>query len=387
VRATFFFLCFVAFSNHAIAADAPSKPEPGDPGAPEREAPPPETSDRALAGAAAVVPGVVVHGMGHYAAGETTTGNRLLLAEGVGLGLVLGAGYSIVATGASRYVVGPAAATVIFGVGLFGMSFLADVYGSVSPDAAAAGRRTRAPAWAETELGYRHISDPIFAYEDFLVESVSIRSGRLRLTPSGWFSLDADNARYRVEGAYRFLGKTPTVADRPTMNDHLDAVVGMVHHRYATERFTRSSMGLAVDTRYDLGHVGRTLRGAFVEAGAGYSFARIDYDVQGIEVPTDFDDVLLARFGFGAVFRGKSNPGSEARVYYDHRHDDFAGGLIMEGLGSGVAGHFGIEARWFFTPELGLGAQAEVGSAFVTGLSVLFRQAGAGLGGDERGAN
>jgi hypothetical protein len=381
VRAVFGFLSLVAFSNHATAADAPPKTEPE---ASERDPPPPETSDRALSGAAAVVPGVVVHGMGHYAAGETTTGNRLLLAEGVGLGLVFGAGYAIVATGASRYVVGPAAATVILGVGLFGTSFLADVYGSVSPDAAAAGRRGRAPAWVETELGYRHIADPIFSYENFVVESVSLRSERLRLTPSGWFSLGADNARYRVEGAYRFLGATPTFADRPVMNDHLDAVLGMVHHRYTTERFTRSSMELAVDTRYDLGHVGRTLRGAFVEASTGYSFGRIDYDIQGIEVPADFDDVLLARFGFGAVFRGKSNPGSEARVYYDHRHDDFAGGLIMEGLGSGVAGHFGIEGRWFFTRELGLSAHAEVGSAYVTGLSVLFRQAGAGFGGEER---
>jgi hypothetical protein len=384
VRAVFGFLSLVAFSKHAIAADEPPKTELE---APEREPPPPETSDRALAGAAAVVPGVVVHGMGHYAAGETTTGNRLLLAEGVGLGLVFGAGYAIVSTGASRYVVGPAAATVIFGVGLFGTSFLADMYGSVSPDSAAAGRRARPPAWMETELGYRHISDPIFSYEHFVVESVSMRSGRFRLTPSGWFSLGADNARYRIEGAHRFLGATPGVADRPAMNDHLDAVLGMVHHRFSTERFTRSSMELAVDTRYDLGHVGRTLRGAFVEASAGYSFGRIDYDIQGIEVPADFDDLLLARFGFGAVFRGKSKPGSEARVYYDHRHDDFAGGLIMEGLGSGVAGHFGIEGRWFFSHALGLSAHVEVGSAFVTGLSVLFRQAGAFPGGEERGTN
>jgi len=383
-RAVFTFLSLVAFSNHAVAADAAPKTEPE---AAERAPPPPETSDRALAGAAAVVPGVVVHGMGHYAAGETTTGNRLLLAEGIGLGLVFGAGTAIVTTGASRYVVGPGAATVILGIGLFGTSFLADVYGSASPDSAAAGRRTRPPAWVETELGYRHISDPIFQYQDFVVESVSMRSGRLRLTPSGWFSLGADNARYRIEGAYRFLGRTPSVADRPAMNDHLDAVLGMVHHRYSTERFTRSSMELVVDTRYDLGHVGQTLRGAFVEAGVGYSFGRIDYDIQGIEVPADFDDLLLARFGFGAVFRGESNPGSEARVYYDHRHDDFAGGLLTRGLPSGVAGHFGIEARWFFTPALGLGVEAQVGSAFLTGLSVLFRQSGPGPAGDERRSN
>jgi hypothetical protein len=167
-------------------------------------------------------------------------------------------------------------------------------------------------------------------------------------------------------------------------NDHLDAVLGLVQHRYVTERFKRSTMELAVDTRFDLGHVGRTLSGAFVEAGVGYAFGRIDYDIEGVEVPADFDDLLLGRLGFGAVFRGLSHPGSEARLYYDHRHDDFAGGLLLKGIPSGVAGHFGAEARWFFTPRVGLAAQAEVGSAFVAGASLLFRQSGPDPWTDER---
>ena len=333
---------------------------------------------------AAVVPGVLVHGMGHYVAGESTTGHRLLIAEGAGFGLVLGGGAVLVATGASRYFTGPAAATVIVGMGLFGTSFIADLYGSVSPDPGAARGRTRPPPFAETELGYRHIGDPVFAYEHFLVERVSMMTGPLRLTPSAWISTDWDNARYRVEGAYRVLGTEPSAVDRPVMNDYLDGVLGLVQHRYVTERFTRSSMEVALDTRYDLGHIGRTLRGAFVQANVGYAFGRIDYDIEGIEVPADFDDLLLAGFGFGAVFRGASKPGSEARLYYDHRHDEFAGGLLLTGLGSGVAGHFGAEARWFFTEHLGVSAQAEVGSAFVSGLSLLFRQSGPGPLGEKR---
>ncbi len=388
-RAVFVFSAVFALTNRALAADEPektaTKPPPSETEPPASEAePPPSTGERALAGAAAVVPGVLVHGMGHYAAGEGKTGTRLLIAEGVGLGMVVGGGYVIAATGASRYTVGPAAATVIFGLGLFGTSFLADFYGAVSPDAAAAGRRSRAPAWMETELGYRYVADPIFLYQDLVVESVSMRIGRVRLTPSGWFSLAGDNARYRVEGAYRFVGATPSLDERPVMNDHLDLVLGLTHHRYATEHFVRSSGELAVDTRYDLGHVGPTLRGAFVEAAAGYALGRIDYDIQGIEVPPDADDALLARFGFGAVFRGAAKPGSGARIYYDHRHDDFAGGFVVSGLGSGVAGHFGLEARWFFTRELGIGVQTEVGSALVTGVSLLFRQAGVAPTDEER---
>jgi hypothetical protein len=382
-RAVFASLSLLVSSERAFAADPPSaEPRPAQPDvAPERE-PPPEVEQRGLAAATAVVPGVIVHGTGHYVAGQTTTGNRLLLAEGIGLGLVLGAGSVIVATGASRYFTGPAAATVIVGVGLFATSFFADIYGTVSPDPGAAARRASPPPWIETELGYRHIGDPVFDYEHFVFQRISAQNGPFRLTPSAWISTDWDNARYRIEGAYRILGATPA-ATRPVTNDHLDAVAGLVQHRYVTEHFTRGSAELAVDARYDLGHIGRTLGGAFVEAGVGYAFGRIDYDVPGVEVPADFDDLLLARLGFGAVFRGESRPGSEARLYYDHRHDDYAAGLVSGGLGSGVPGHFGVEARWFFSDHLGASGMAEIGSAVVAGISVLFRQTGAGPGSNE----
>jgi hypothetical protein len=367
----------------SIDSDPPPSTDSEPPESTDSE-PPPSTGERALATGAAVVPGVLVHGMGHFVAGESTTGTRLLIGEGVGLGLLLGGGSVVVATGASRYVTGPAAATMMLGVGLFGTSFFADLYGSASPDAGAAGTRARPPPWIETELGYRHIGDPVFDYEHFLVERVSMMTGPLRLTPSAWISTDWDNARYRIEGAYRFVGATPSADQRAVLNDHVDAVLGLVQHRYVTERFKRSTMEVAVDTRYDLGHVGPTLAGAFVEAGVGYGFGRIDYDIEGTPVPADFDDLLLGRLGFGAVFRGLAHPGSEARLYYDHRHDDFAGGLLLEGIPSGIAGHFGAEARWFFTPKIGLAAQAEVGAAFVAGASFIFRQSGASPWSDER---
>jgi hypothetical protein len=383
VRAVFTFLALITAAGRVSAEEKPAadaseqRVDAAQPAAPT-------TGDRALAGAVAAVPGVVVHGAGHYVAGESKTATRLLIGQGVGLGLMAGGLVFVAATGASRYFVGPAAATMVLGTGLFVTSYLADIYGSVSPDADAAGRRTHPPPWIETELGYRHVSDPIFAYEHFVVERISLQAGALRLTPSAWFSTDGDNARYRMEGAYRVLGATPSAEQRPVYGDRLDAVIGALHHRFVTERFARSSLEVAVDTRFDLGHVGPSLRGAFVEGGVGYAFGIIDYDLQGTDVPTDFDDLLLARFAFGTIFRGASHPGSEARVYYDHRHDDFAGGLLLEGLPSGIAGHFGADARWFFTPSWGFGVQAEVGSAFVAGGSLLFRQSGVAPGTDER---
>lgn len=327
---------------------------------------------RALSAGAAVIPGAVVHGAGHYVLGETRTGNRLLLGEGVGLGMFLGGVGTVFATGASRYVVGPAAAVAVVGFGLFATSFLADLYGTLSPDAGAAGRRAYAPPVLETEVGYRYINDPQFSYRHFIVESVSMRADRFRVTPSGWFSTSGDTARYRLEAAYRFAGALPRTQPRDLSS--LDVVLAGVHHRYETVGFGIWSGEVAALGRYDLANVGSTLRGAFVEGGLGLGHQWIVYDLPGLEVPADHEALLLARLGFGVVLRGRAAPGSEVLAYYDHRHDDYAGGFLMPGLTSGVLGRLGIGGRWYFNRSLGVLVDAHAGAAVVAGVSLLLRE-------------
>jgi hypothetical protein len=326
---------------------------------------------RILPVAAAVVPGLLVRGSGHFALRQPRTARNLLLMEGVGLGLFLGGGLTIVFTGASRYFVAPAATATMLGFGLFSTSYLADIYGTVSNDGGAALSRYRPPARWETELGYRRIDDPEFAYRDLLVERVSRQIGPLRLSPSGIFSTRGDTARYRVEGQYRLAGNVDD--PRPRDVSFLDLTLGFVHQRHRPEHFSRSSAELALNGRYDFARLGPTLRGAFFELGAGYALARTDYDLSGIKVPLDLEHVLLGRVGFGVTLRGESAPGSEAIVYYDHRHDDYVAGLKLSGIGSGVLGHFGFEARWFFTESVGLALDAQAGSAYLGGASLLFR--------------
>lgn len=339
----------------------------------EPETTTPEQPSRALPTAVAVVPGALLHGAGHFARGEAATARNLLLMEGIGLGLFLGGGATLFLTGASRYVVAPAATTTILGFGLFSTSYLADIYGSVSRDGDAALSRQRPPARFEAELGYRRVYDPQFAYTDFLVERVSRQIGAFRLTPSGWFSWRGDSARYRFETQYRLFGN---VSDpRPRDVSFVDVTLGFVHQRHRPEHFSKSSAELSIDVRYDLARLGPSLRGAFVELGAGYALGRIDYDLQSVAVPHDLEHLLLGRLGFGVTLRGQSAPGSEALVYYDHRHDDYAAGLKLNGLGSGVAGHFGAALRWFVTESWGVSLDAQVGSAYIGGASVLFRSA------------
>jgi len=351
-----FALALVLHSGAAHAGDA--------------QAPPPSKS-RALPAAAAIVPGALVHGSGQFALGESQTGKNLLLMEGVGLGLFLGGGLTLFLTGASRYVVGPAAGATMVGFGLFSTSYLADIYGTMSRDGDAAPSRYRGPARWETELGYRRLHDPQFAYTDFLYQRVSRQIGPFRLNPSGWFSLAGDTARYRWETQYRALGNVTAL--RPRDQSFVDVTLGFVHQRHRPEHFSKSSAELSVDARYDLARLGRPLRGSFIELGLGYGIGRLDYDLQGLQVPHDIEHLLLGRIGFGITLRGESAPGSEWLVYYDHRHDDYVAGLKLTGLGSGVAGHFGTSLRWFFTESLGVALGAEIGSASVGGASLVYR--------------
>jgi hypothetical protein len=329
------------------------------------------TASRALPAAAAIVPGVIVHGAGHYALGQAATGRHLLLMEGLGLGLFLGGGLTIVFTGASRYFTAPAASATMLGFGLFSTSYLADIYGSLATDGGAV--RYPPPASWETELGYRRLQDPEFAYRDFVFQRVSRQLGPLRLSPSGFFSLRGDTARYRVEAQYRLAGQL----DQAAAGDlsFVDLTLGFVHQLHGPEHFSRSSGELSCDARYDLRRLGASLRGSFIELGAGYALARVDYNLTGLKVPSDLEHVLLARIGFGVLLRGESAPGSEALLYYDHRHDDYVAGLKLRGIGSGVLGHFGLSARWFFNRSLGLALDAQAGSAYLGGASLLFRSA------------
>jgi hypothetical protein len=286
--------------------------------------------------------------------------------------MILGSGVTLFATGASRYTTGPAAAGAALGFGLFSMSWFADIYGSAATEPDAALSRYRAPPFIETELGYRYVYDPQFAYRNFAVQKLSLWVDAFRFTPQAYFSLDADNARYELDVTRRITGAVP--GERSTSASFVDMTFGAIHHRFRPEHFTLSGIELSVDARYDLGELGETLRGAFFDFGGGIALQRFDYNLRGIEVDADYEDLLLAQFGLGVLLRGPTKPGSEAVLYYEHRHDDYAAGLKVTGLGSGVIGHFGAKTRVYFDDRFGIVFDAQVGSAYVAGASLVFRE-------------
>ncbi|WP_437795904.1 hypothetical protein [Sorangium sp. So ce693] len=361
---------------------APAEVEAGDgaPGSPAMAAPgeakaisAPATKDvstgrRALAAAGAVFPGVIAHGTGHLILGEPRTGCALLALEGAGAGLAVGGLAGAAASGASRRVIAPIVLTTVTGVGLFGISLLADLYGVLAPEGGTGSPPSSLP-WIETQLGLAYVHDPTFAYRTFLVPGMDLRLSSVRLSGSGWFALNDDNARLRAEAAHRFIGPGTPDGPRAADGSFLEIEGALTHHRYTSDGFSITTGEVSLEGRLDLAHIGRTLRGSFAEMGWGIAIEGYRYGRR----PLEGNELLIPRFAFGAYLGHAGYPRGEAKVVYDHRHDGYVGGAKLPGLGSGVPGHFGLEGRLYASPRWGLLADVKAGSAYVGRLALLFR--------------
>ena len=126
---------------------------------------------------------------------------------------------------------------------------------------------------------------------------------------------------------------------------------------------------LELEGRVDLQRLLPDVRGAFFQLGAGVGQQWFVFDLPGVSA-TDTSSLLLAHAGFGMYLGQRSGGlGGELELYYDHRHDGFAGGLRARGLGSGVAGHFGVRSQYALSSRWGLRAEAQAGSAWVINLA------------------
>ena len=349
-------------ADQGAPADRAASPDAGE-GEPRPRA-------NALSVTATVLPGLLVHGSGHLAGGDPKTGYRLLAIEGAGLGLLAAGFIPIVLTGTSRRIIGTAAALSVLGVGLFAISFLADVYGIAAP----AGGFGSPPIYTpivQTALGYRYVYDPVFSYRQFLVQDIDFRTGPWRLHPSAWFALDDTNARLRAHVAYRITGPMPRTRPASRDGSFLDVDLALTRHAFTSNRFATTTGEVAVAGRLDMVRIGPSLRGSFAEMSVGIALQTYAYDTNARKA--DVGELLLARFGYGMYIGRPGRTRGEVTLYYNHRHDDFAAGLKSAGLASGVPGHFGVAAHLYVSDHWGLAAEGAVGSAYVTGLSVLFR--------------
>ncbi|WP_104987051.1 hypothetical protein [Sorangium cellulosum] len=353
--------------------DNPTSPASAAPVAPSAAPPTPQVSPgrRALAAAGTVVPGLLVHGTGHFLLGERRTALRLLALEGAGAGLTIGGLGSAAVFGASRRVIAPIVLTTVTGAGLFGISLLADAYGVLAPEGGTGSPLTTLPS-VETQLGVAYVYDPTFAYRTFLVPGMDLRLRSVRLSGSGWFALNDVNTRLRAEAAYRFLGPGAPDSPRAADGSFLELEAAFTHHRYTSDEFSITTGEVSLSGRLDLAHIGPTLRGSFAEMGWGIGVEAYRYGRR----PFEGNELLIPHFAFGMYLGHEGYPRGETKFYYEHRHDGYAAGAKMPGLGSGVPGHLGLQTRLYASPRWGLLADVQAGSAYVGRLSLLARPGG-----------
>src|SRR5882724_13698482 len=215
---------------------------------------------------AALVPGVVIHGSGHFAAGDARTGSRLLVLEGIGLGTMAVGFVPIVVTGASRTVVGPAAALTVTGAGIFIVSMLADLYGVVAPRGGFGEPPVVAPS-LQTAVGYRYVYNPVFAYRHFAIYEIDYRTGSWRAAPSAWFAFDHGVSRVRIPIAARLFGPRPT--NESIDGSYLDLEAAWTRQLDVEDRFIITTGEVSAAGRLDMRRTAASLTGSFTELGVG----------------------------------------------------------------------------------------------------------------------
>jgi hypothetical protein len=314
--------------------------------------------------AAAIVPGLVIHGSGHFVAGDRRTAVRLLATESIGLSMVIGGIAGLSLTGASRKTVAPFILLTGAGVGTMMVTGLSDLYGVLAPETGW-GAPER-PVATTVRMGGLYVRNPTLPYRWIAGTTLDSWGGGLRVAPGFYSNLDGQTLRADLRVSYRVRGARPT--DAHPSQRHVDVSLGLFHHRErrAPAAFDMTVGDLMASGRLGLGGWLPSLTGAFAEWGAGGSIGSYHYGGVGA---LESAEALQFRFGFGTYFgaAGARRRG-ELLLLYDHRHDGFAGGIKMVGLGSGAGGHGGVEGHFMFTRRWGIGMELKAGSAHLAGL-------------------
>ena len=309
------------------------------------------------------LPGILVHGSGTFAAGDTETGLDLLVAEGVGLA-ALGTGIGVLAlTGASRKLAGSPVALTAAGAGLFFTSWSADLYGAALGYRDASNAR---PTRAQLHIGARYVDDPVFTHHGFMAVGGDIQLDRYYLSFEHLNAIDEESRRSSLSLGARILGALP---GENWQTGALDLQLASSYDAFPQERFSILTVEGETKGRLDLEWLGYSLAGSFVQANLGWAMQFFDYHLPGLELGEDSNEMLLLGFGYGLYF---GEGAGEALLYYDHRRDGFTGGL------SGFVGRFGLAGSWNFwqvtdTDWMAIEAKAELGLAALLGLDLVYR--------------
>ena len=318
-----------------------------------------ETSDDGftpgiIPAAAAALPGFFVHGAGHWAAGDSSTAKELLIAEGTGAGLFLSGIALLAATGAGERSSAPAIGMAAAGAGLFFNSYFADIYGS---SGAGEPNEARDPDLL-FNVGYSRLSDPLFECRNLFEFSARAGSHGVGIEPFYFTSLDDGHVFGGGRIYWRFWddgeGSFAKIKGGATYRDN------------PSEYFSIRTGEIWTEGRFDHGLISPSLAGSFSEFQFGFARAWYGYDVPGYRDWSESNDIYILRTAFGFRF---GPHGGEALVFYNHRRDQYAGGMS-----GGFMGAFGARIEFFPIEHLGCYAEFIAGSSYESSFGMTLRR-------------
>lgn len=319
------------------------------------------TARRAIATAAAIMPGFLVRGMGSWLVDEKPAAKKLALAGGGGLVVAALAGLLVGGSGGNPYTV-PAVPLVVGGAGVFLTTWVADVF------AAAGGERVCGQPLAlprySVELGSTWQRD---AYRGRLFGRAAgrVALGRLDVGAATLLHAGGDALLGFADARLRLAGAAATgseIAD----GSKLVVRIGGRLQRDAVDRVTQRVAEIEVGGRFDLRRLDRVLHASFVEGSTGVGAVSVRYT----DEVSDLAGILLARFAWGVYV-----PGGELSAYYDHRRDGIAGG-IAAGRAAGFVGSVGAIADVAVVGPWAVRGELQFGNAWLTTLALSYRGGG-----------
>jgi hypothetical protein len=354
------------FALAILWVGAPAWAQSSTPGAVAADEQPISAGKRSLGIAAALIPGVILHGSGSFAMGDRKTASRVALIQAISTSAILVGGLPLALTYGSPKLTNLAIPLIIGGAGLFMTTWLADIY-AVSGLSRFAGRPVGAPPY-RFSLIERSAYDPIFGQRWITEIGGEAWYGPVRVAPSlalassGSYQYGAIAAELRVWGDRQ--------QESPDSDSSLGVEVSFAATRYPDDGFSLYHGTAMAVAHLDLARLSQRLRGAFMELELGFGLEATNYFGSKVDV----GQLPLGRFASG-MHLGRA----DVRLFYDHRRDGLAGGLTLASGGqwgrpSSFLGSVGAEVgvrvhrNWIVRPTI------EVGSAWVLSTGLEFLQ-------------
>ena len=361
--------CLLLFFSLIVIVPVQSIEEPGSESShnekvngPEKGRPADSVKYGGWSTAASIFPGTVLHGSGHFVAGDTDAALMLLKYEGLSILTLAAGGVPFAISGASDKTNWITIPVLAAGLGGFLYTMSLNWYGAANGGRLAKPRTGRDP---EINLGYANYSNAELAIEHVVNANATFYHGQFQFTPQVAMSPGASYQNYFLESKWQLLGSEGFWPLEKNDTSYVNLGTSVDYQRFSDFGASISAAELFFDFRYQLDRLHHTFSGSYAETEFGYSTIFYGFDSTG-NLFEDHNHSLVIRFVFGFVFEvGKSE--FDWSMFYDHKRYTLVGGIP-----GGVAGYFGSALKFTMSTII---ARLEVasGSALATQFSLGYR--------------